>query len=160
MKKYLVLLLVLLAVMLCLCGCTVQDGDIAAVAIEQGVMLVTRFLESVILLVGAWTLDKIGKEKALKNTAVAMDLLFTLTRQTVGELQQTLVENWKEAGGGKLTDEQIRKLREELLRVVKLKLDDASKELIIAAGSDIDALIAGEAEKLISGISDATVYIG
>jgi len=78
-----------------------------------------------------------------------MDLLFTITRQTVGELQQTVVDYWKQAGGGKLTDDQIRILKEELLRMVKLKLDEPTKALIVAGGADLDALITGAAESMI-----------
>lgn len=150
MKKLLVLLMALLMV-LTLCGCSfaVDPDSVAGVAVEQGVTVVARLLESIILIAGTWVLSKIGKEKSLKNTTAAMDLLFTITRQTVGELQQTVVDYWKQAGGGKLTDDQIRILKEELLRMVKLKLDEPAKALIVAGGADLDALITGAAESMI-----------
>ncbi len=159
MKKLLVMLMALLMVLV-LCGCNfaVDPDSVAGVAVEQAVTVVARFLESVILVAGTWVLSKIGKEKSLNNTTKAMGLLFDVTRQTVGELQQTVVDYWKKASdGGKLTDEQIRYLHEELLRLVKLKLDEPTKALIIAGGADLDALITGAAESYI-GINAVSVF--
>ena len=86
----------------------------------------------------------------MQNTQIALEILFDITRQTVGELQQTLVEDWKKEGGGKLNKSQINALERELLRLVQDKLDTASKNLIEAAGMDITALITGAAEDWIN----------
>lgn len=153
MKKILILILTLCMVLM-LCGCTVEQDSVAGVAIEQGVLVLARLMESVILVVGTWVLGKMAKQKQLQNVTEATGKLFEVTRQTVGELQQVFVNEWKEANGGKLTDEQIRILKKELLRLVKEKLDDATMDLITAAGSDLDALITGEAESYLRRLKD------
>ncbi len=51
----------------------------------------------------------------------------------------------------------IRYLHKELLRLVKLKLDEPTKALIIAGGADLDALITGAAESYI-GINAVSVF--
>lgn len=153
MKKLLVLILTLCMVFM-LCACSVDKDSVAGVAIEQGVLVVARLMESVILVVGTWVLGKMGKQKQLQNVTEATAKLFEVTRQTVGELQQVFVNEWKEANGGKLNDEQVRILKTELIRLVKEKLDDATMDLITAAGSDLDALITGEAESYLQRLKD------
>lgn len=81
----------------------------------------------------------------MQNTNIALEILFDITRQTVGELQQLFVKGWKEAGGGKLSEEQIEMLRQELFVLVKKKLDQPTQDLLTAAGADINALISGAA---------------
>lgn len=51
----------------------------------------------------------------------------------------------------------IRYLHKELLRLVKLKLDEPTKALIIAGGADLDALITGADESYI-GINAVSVF--
>lgn len=153
MKKLLVLILTLCMVFM-LCACSVDKDSVAGVAVEQGVLVVARLMESVILVVGTWVLGKMGKQKQLQNVTEATGKLFEVTRQTVGELQQVFVNEWKEANGGKLNDEQVRILKTELIRLVKEKLDDATMDLITAAGSDLDALITGEAESYLRRLKD------
>lgn len=88
----------------------------------------------------------------MQNTNIALEILFDITRQTVGELQQLFVKGWKEAGGGKLSEEQIEMLRQELFVLVKKKLDQPTQDLLTAAGADINALISGAAEDWINTI--------
>ncbi len=155
MKKIFALILALcMALSLCACATVNEDGSPtpAGVAIEQGIALVARVLEAALAGAGTWVLSKIGKKKELQNTSIALESLFTITRQTVGELQQVLVKGWKDACGGKLTEEQIETLRKELFVLVKKKLDQPTQDLIIAAGCDIDALITGAAEDWINTI--------
>lgn len=51
----------------------------------------------------------------------------------------------------------IRYLHKELLRLVKLKLDEPTKALIIVGGADLDALITGADESYI-GINAVSVF--
>lgn len=155
MKKLFVLILALLmALSLCACATVNDDGSPtpAGIAVEQGITVLARAFEAVLAIAGTWVLSKIGKKKELQNTNLALEILFDITRQTVGELQQLFVKGWKEAGGGKLTNEQVEMLRQELFVLVKKKLDQPTQDLLTAAGADINALISGAAEDWINTI--------
>lgn len=70
---------------------------------------------------------------------------------TVGELQQTTVEAMKAAAAdGKLTEDQIRTLKADLLRMTREKLAEPTVQLLEAAKLDINAMIQGAAEDLIN----------
>ena len=70
---------------------------------------------------------------------------------TVGELQQTTVEAMKAAAAdGKLTEDQIRTLKADLLRMTRKKLAEPTVQLLEAAKLDINAMIQGAAEDLIN----------
>lgn len=148
MKKILAVVLALCMV-LCLTGCSSEGEQIAGVALEQAVTIIARLLEAVIAVAGTWLLSKLRQKTQLSNTQAAVEMVLEMTRQTVGELQQTVVQDLKEMGG-KLTPEEIRALNEELLRLTKLKLTIPVMDLIEAMGADIDVIIKGEAEKVIS----------
>ena len=159
MKKVLrTIMILVLALCMCLamtaCSTVNEDGSLttAGVAIEQGITVLARAVEALLAVAATWVLSKIGKKKELQNTNLALQILFDVTRQTVGELQQLFVTGWKEAGGGKLTDAQIEKLRQELFVLVKNKLDQPTQDLLTAAGADINALISGAAEDWINTI--------
>ncbi len=164
MKKFLVLFLAL-AMIFALTACATASADgsptPASVAIEQGITVLARAFEAVLAVAATWVLSKIGKKKELQNTNIALKILFDITRQTVGELQQLFVNAWKAAGGGKLDDEQIRFLKQELFDLVEKKLDKPTKDLIIAAGADLDALITGAAEDWINTLKTPSdlVYV-
>lgn len=168
MKKIIRTIMILtLALCMCLvmtaCNTINEDGSptTAGVAIEQGITLLARALEAALLITTTWVMTKIGKKKELQNTNIALQNLFDITRQTVGELQQLFVTKWKEAGGGKLTDEQINTLQQDLIMLVKNKLDQPSQDLLVAAGADLNALITGTAEDWINTIKNpgGIVYV-
>lgn len=138
-----------LCMVLCLTGCSSEGEQIAGVALEQAVTIIARLLEAMIAVAGTWLLSKLRQKTQLSNTQAAVEMVLEMTRQTVGELQQTVVQDLKELGG-KLTPEEIRALNEELLRLTKLKLTIPVMDLIEAMGADIDVIIKGEAEKVIS----------
>lgn len=150
MKKLLAVILALCMVVM-LCACTVQPDSVAGVAVEQGVMIVARVLESAVLILSTWVLAKIGKKKGMENFALAFQMLSEITCQTVGELQQTLVDDWKKTDG-KLSDYQIAELKIELHNRVRQRLDNPTRDLIVAAGCDLDSLIQGIAESYLSRI--------
>lgn len=177
MKKYInakilfVLLLTLLMVFtLCACGTgegiEVQtqnpDGSLTVVGIliEQTVNSIAKLVQMAFFALAAFAADKLGKNLKLKNLNIAVQKVCEIARQTAGELQQTIVADLKaENPGGKLTPEQIDDLGFRLLNLVKLKLDDASKELIIASGADLDALITGECESYLNMMKNSTPII-
>ena len=69
---------------------------------------------------------------------------------TVLELQQTVVDGLKAAAvDGKLTKEEIAKLKNDLISMSMAKLSDTSVKILTAAGVDISAIIAGAAETMV-----------
>lgn len=156
-SKTILLVLLTLAVLLLLTACQkpveiqTQNPDgtltVAGVLIEQAVTTVARLLEALVLAYGAWALEKFGKNKKLQNLTLANQELCKIVKQTVRELNQTIVNKLKEESpDGKLTQEQISALNEELLALVKLKTDEATIAMIKASGADLDALITGQCE--------------
>lgn len=156
-SKTILLVLLTLAVLLVLTACQkpveiqTQNPDgtltVAGVLIEQAVTTVARLLEALVLAYGAWALEKFGKNKKLQNLTLANQELCKIVKQTVRELNQTIVNKLKEESpDGKLTQEQISALNEELLALVKLKTDEATIAMIKASGADLDALITGQCE--------------
>ncbi|MGI6315374.1 MAG: hypothetical protein ACOX17_01700 [Christensenellales bacterium] len=91
---------------------------------------------------------KMAESKKLRNTAEAMGILGEATRTAVLRLQQTTVEWMKEANAdGRLTDEEKRYLREELVRTTTATLTGPVLRTLTAGGADIrEAIVnAGEA---------------
>lgn len=159
MKKYLktfLMAMLALTMIFMLCACTapavqIQNADgsytIAGVLIEQTTNVIYRLIWAATLAFGAWVLDKIGKNAKMKNLSLAIQLVLEMTRQTAEELQQTIVGDLKASRpDGKLTPEDVDDLGFRLLKTVKIKVDEASKALIEAAGIDLNALITGECE--------------
>lgn len=149
----LLVLIVVLALIACQKPVEIQtknpDGTltVAGVLIEQTVTTIARILEALVLVYGAWALEKIGKNKKLQNLNIANQELCRIVKQTVRELNQTIVTQLKEkAPDGKLTDSQIDYLKGALLTLVKEKTDEATMALITAAGADLNALITGQCE--------------
>ena len=159
MKRIKMILLVLLAliVVVAFAGCQkpleiqIQNPDgtptVAGILIEQVVTTVARILEALVLAYGAWALEKFGKNKKLQNLSMANQELCRIVKQTVRELNQTIVNQLKEeSGDGKLTPAQINDLNDMLLALVKAKADEATITMLTAAGADLDALITGQSE--------------
>ena len=93
--------------------------------------------------------DRQGQEK-LQTVKMATDEAKDAAITTVMELQQTVVDDLKAAAvDGKLTKEEISKLKNDLLSMSMTKLSDTSVKILTAAGVDISAIIAGAGEALI-----------
>lgn len=160
MKKtlqWILVALLVLAIVLALAACQrpveiqTQNPDgsltVAGVLIEQVVTTVARVLEALVLAYGAWALEKFGKNKKLQNLSLANQELCRIVKQTVRELNQTVVEKLKEkAPNGKLTDAQIDDLKEQTYALVMAKADEATITLLTAAGIDLEALINGQCQ--------------
>ncbi|MBQ8616367.1 MAG: hypothetical protein IJ418_02525 [Clostridia bacterium] len=158
-KSFLILLLTL-SLVLVLCGCAMpeiqtQNADgtltVAGLLIEQVVTITARAIEAAVMIFAAWALKKFGQNAGMKNLTIAIQNVCNITRQTVGELNQTVVGKLK-AGNkdGKLTADQMYELRMELYQLVKGKLDTATIDLITASGADLELLITGECESYLA----------
>lgn len=158
--KALLILLLTLSIVLMLCGCAMpeiqtQNADgtltVAGMLIEQIVTIAARAIEAAVAILAAWALKKFGQNTSMKNLTIAFQTVCNITRQTVGELNQTVVAKLKaENKDGKLTKQQMYELRMELYELVKGKLDTATMDLITASGADLELLITGECESYLA----------
>ena len=113
----------------------------------------------VVILIGAfgvWALKKIGKREGLEGISIATDEVIKMATITVGELQQTIVNDLKaNAADGKLTKEEIVMLGEKLIEKTLEKMSQPVYNLLNAAGTDIIALIKGAGEDWINSLKNA-----
>ena len=113
----------------------------------------------VVILIGAfgvWALKKIGKRAGLEGISIATDEVIKMATITVGELQETIVNDLKaNAADGKLTKEEIVMLGEKLVEKTLEKMSQPVYNLLNAAGTDIIALIKGAGEDWINSLKNA-----
>ena len=127
--------------------------------IENGVQVAVSLVVALIGVAGTWLSIQIGKVKKLQTVQLATDEAKDAAITTVLELQQTVVDDLKTAAvDGKLTKEEIAKLKNDLLSMSMAKLSDTSVKILTAAGVDISAIITGAGEALIGKmkVSDKT----
>ena len=116
--------------------------------IEFAIQILGELALALIGVAGAWLMAKIAEQKKLHNIAIATGEAVEAARQTAAALQQTLVEGMKAAhADGKLTEQEIQQLGVMLLNTAMKKLSDPAKEILIAAGKDITAIIQDAAEE-------------
>ena len=112
----------------------------------------------VVILIGAfgvWALKKIGKRAGLEGISIATDEVIKMATITVGELQETIVNDLKaNAADGKLTKEEIVMLGEKLVEKTLEKMSQPVYNLLNAAGTDIIALIKGAGEDWINSLKN------
>lgn len=126
---------------------------------ENGVQVAVSLVVALIGVAGTWLSIQIGKVKQLQTVKLATDEAKDAAITTVLELQQTVVDDLKAAAvDGKLTKEEIAKLKNDLISMSMAKLSDTSVKILTAAGVDISAIIAGVGEALIGKmkVSDKT----
>ena len=132
-------------------GGTAAEMPILNTLIETGVEIVSAFFIALIGAFGAWLTVKLGKSAQLSSINKAQQEVILLARQTVGELQQTVVEHLKaNSKDGKLTQEEIAQLGNELLDKTVAKMSSAAGTILTAAKVDVSALITGAAESWIT----------
>lgn len=132
----------------------VSDTVIDA-AIEVGVQIAITFAITLIGVFGAWLSAQLGKSQKFTSINKAQNELIYLAQQTVGELNQTIVNHLKAAhNDGKLTDSEIAGIKSDLIDKTLKKLSEPAKKLLQATAVDIEALIQGAAEELIGNQKD------
>lgn len=120
LKAMLILtMLVTLCVALAACAQTTETGTTDPIVLELvnvGLDILAKAAIAAIGLAGAWATAKIGQNNKLANIKAAIGQVTQAAQTTVGELQQTTVEAMKAAAAdGKLTEDQIRTLKADLL---------------------------------------------
>ena len=117
------------------------------IVLENLIKILTALLLTLISVGGAWLTAKMGKVKELEAITTAVQSVISTAMLTASELQQTAVEAMKaSAEDGKLSDDEIRWLNQQLLEQTKAKLSVNVYDLINAAGADIEAIILGAGE--------------
>lgn len=119
--------------------------------IDSGVQVLVALVVALIGVAGTWLTTQIGKVKQLQTVQIAVDEAKNAAVTTALELQQTVVDDLKAAAvDGKLTKEEIAKLKNDLLAMSMAKLSNASVKVLTAAGVDISAIITGAGEAVIA----------
>ena len=125
-------------------------NPIIELLIENGVKIVATLLITLIGVLGTWLTLKIGKREELKSIAAATGEVTDAAHTVVMSLQQTTVEAMKAAcEDGKLTESEIEELNALLLEKALAEISEPAKNLLIAAGKDINAMILDAGEALI-----------
>lgn len=121
------------------------------IIIETIVQIVATLLLTLIGVLGTWLTVQISKKAELANIAAATEEATKAAQTTVLELQQTTVEAMKAAHeDGKLTEDEIKTLRNILLSKALDKMSESAVKVLGAAGVDINAIIIGAGEAMIN----------
>ena len=121
------------------------------VIITEAVKVASTFLIMLIGVLGTWLTLKVGKHAEFQTIATALDTLTEMARQTVGELEQTIVKDMKAAAAdGKLTDDEITALGVTLYNRTIRKMSDPMMDALRAASVDVQAVITSAGEDRIN----------
>ena len=120
------------------------------VVIENLVNIFAAALIALIGILGSAITLRLNERTRLGNVNLAQQELMEMSRQTVAELSQTVVDKLKESrADGKLTENEVKALGVMLVEKTMQKLSKPTEKLLNAAGVDIVALIHGTAEEYI-----------
>ena len=122
-----------------------------------GIQVAATLLITLIGVFGTWLTMKIGKSAHMQNINAAQKEVIRATKITVGELQQTVVDDLKASREDhKLTGEEIRELGVKLIDMTVQKLSMPTYDLLKAAAVDIEAMITGAGENWINKLKSST----
>lgn len=122
-----------------------------------GIQIAGTVLITLIGVFGTWLMLKLGKSAHLENISAAQKEVIRAARTTVGELQQTIVDDLKASReDGKLTSEEIQALGAKLIALTMKKLSMPTYDLLKAAAVDIEAMITGAGENWINKLKGNT----
>ena len=131
------------------------------VIIETIVSVLANLAVTLIGVAGAWLVTQIAKSQQLNTINTAVNELTNAAETTVLELQQTVVDELKEASAdGKLTQEEITELGKLLLKGTLEKMSDSAINVLKAANVDINAIVTGAGEELIARIKKGELSNG
>lgn len=121
--------------------------------IEELVKVFGTLLITLIGVLGAYLTAKLGKHIEFKSITEAVDMLTEMARQTVGELEQTVVKDLKAASEDhKLTKEEIEQLGIALYQTTIQKMSIPMMKTLEAASVDVRAVIESAGEDWINYI--------
>ncbi|MDL2217365.1 hypothetical protein LJC27_01755 [Christensenellaceae bacterium OttesenSCG-928-M15] len=114
---------------------------------------------TVLGVLGALASTKIKQKQELANIGTAIDQVTEAAQRTVHELQQKVVNDLKFTQDGKLTDEQIQKLKIALQNTVKQQLAQPTLDLLESVKVDVTKLIESAGEAAIDKIKEANTIV-
>lgn len=121
------------------------------VILEALISIAVTLITTLLSVFGSWALAKLAKRQELKNINTATEEAIKAAQITVLELQQVLVEGLKASSkDGKLLPADVDMLNKKLISMTKEKMSDATVNLLVSAGVDIEALIRGAGEAMIA----------
>ena len=161
MKRKLVfvqLMVIIALIMTCAPAAMAEDGGISAVAantvIETASSVIGTLLLGAIGVFFVWLRGKVKSERIL----AAMDELEKAAVRVAGALQQDIVDGLKAASAdGKLTPEEGEMLAAKSLALVKQGMTPSAKELIAAAGLDLEKLIEEQVKSAVAAMHGRAV---
>lgn len=129
---------------------TTQQSDFVAALIDNAAEIVKTLILAGIGALGVWVSKKLEKSTYFGTVRSAWDECVKAAQITVGELKQTVVDDMKAANkDGKLTKDEVAKLREDLFENAKRKMSQPAYDILMAAGVDVNALILGAGDAFI-----------
>lgn len=129
--------------------------SIPPVFLEPLVQVVATLLLMLIGVLGTYLTALLAKSKKLHNINAASKEAIDRAKITVGELQQTVVDDLKAAHeDGKLTDEEVQALKLKLIEKAMPKISQDARALLYAASVDVEALISGAGEAWINKLKN------
>ena len=124
------------------------------VILENLINIFSAALIALLGILGSAVTLRLNERSRLCNVNLAQQELMELSRQTVSELSQTVVDKLKEGrADGKLTENEIKALGSLLVEKTMQKLSKPTEKLLNSAGVDIIALIHGSAEDYINSMA-------
>ena len=118
--------------------------------INYGLQVAATLLITLIGVLGTYLSMQLGKNANLNNINTAQKELIRAAKITVGELQQTMVQEMKAANNdGKLSPQEIANLRIKLIDKTVEKLSTPAYSMLSAASVDVEGLILGVGESWI-----------
>ncbi len=112
-----------------------------SVILNHLVDIVAALVQALLLGLIAYGFAKVMPKIQDDRVWKALGILQGAINDTVGVLNQTLVEKWKEANLGKLTPEQIRQLEQISIEKVKSNLTQPVLELLDASYANLNEKI-------------------
>lgn len=122
------------------------------IILENLINILSAALIALMGILGSLITAKLNEKTRLQSINAAQQELVYMAQQTVGELQQTVVDKLKQSrADGKLTESEIKALGTALVEKTIEKMSQPAIKLLNSAGVDIIALIHGTAEDHIKG---------
>lgn len=129
--------------------------NLLMVLMENLIEILFMILSTLVAGFFAWVMSKVGKREELEGIAAATENVANITAITIGELQQTVVNDLKAiAEDGKLSAEEIQTLNRKLIDKTLEKMSDPVFTLLNNSGVDVIALIKGAGEDWINSLKE------
>ena len=115
-----------------------------------------RFLELILIAFGIWLVNMLRKQGATKEQLALVEEAYAILQRAARNTNQVWVEAIKEAGG-KLSEEEAAKAREDTIKVFKEMITEAMEFAIEKLYGSVDQWIEMNLESAVNEVKD--IYI-